>query len=315
MHRVLTGKSAEPHILYDPLTDKLGQYFPFDRTGRALRNDGGRRSNRVGRVCIQIEFVGYAARPFTNYWKPGPNFRAMMSSIGSWRIPDRWPSGEPPAYPTERDERDRTIWYNRGGWYGHSQVPGNYHGDPGEVDVEAVWSAQRSPLGQWPAFPRRWPGYDRIGAGPGHDSRLNLLIKAALIAHGEFGRMGGTVTHQWDAKATERVEGFKRHRDIDEKGIGPRTWRALGRMKRDVPDFPGPERFRIGEATTDSLVGQSLLVLQGFRRPLRGVMTREWRREARNAVRAFQLSEPRLQGDPDGVWGPLTWRLAWTDAD
>ena len=38
MHRVLKSKSAEPTLLYDPETDRLGQYFPLNRTGRALRN-------------------------------------------------------------------------------------------------------------------------------------------------------------------------------------------------------------------------------------------------------------------------------------
>src|SRR4051812_18401172 len=76
MDRVLTGKQAEPHILYDPLTDRLGQYFPLNKSSRALRNDAasGTSTNKTGTACIQIEVVAYASKPFTGYWKPGPNF-------------------------------------------------------------------------------------------------------------------------------------------------------------------------------------------------------------------------------------------------
>jgi hypothetical protein len=146
MINVLTGKSAEPNVLYDPKTDRLGQFFGLNLSGRALKNDGATQTNRTGRVCIQIEVMGYSAHPFTADWTPGPNFRALMAAIRSWGIPDQWPSGPPPRYVDGQgnvppDERSRTIWLSKAGHYGHSQIPGNDHGDPGGIDVAKLFAA------------------------------------------------------------------------------------------------------------------------------------------------------------------------------
>lgn len=135
---VLTQKSAEPHVLIDPVTDRAGQFFPLDLSGRALKNDDGRQTNRTGVVCIQIEVMGYAADPFTNddTWHPGPNWRALMAALRSWGIPDVFPMGRPPKYPGP-SVRDRDIWYGdydeSAGHYCHANVPGNDHGDPGAI--------------------------------------------------------------------------------------------------------------------------------------------------------------------------------------
>jgi hypothetical protein len=137
MHRVLTSNRSEPHILYDPLTDRLGQYFPLDRSARALANDGTRRTNGHGTVNIQIEVV---AQPdgFTRYWKPGPNFRALLRAIRSWGIPDAWPAGR--LSKSYADKVCRT-WdaYSKAGHFGHCHVPGNDHWDPGPIDPQALF--------------------------------------------------------------------------------------------------------------------------------------------------------------------------------
>ena len=143
MRDVLTKKSAEPHILIDPVTDRCGQFLPFGVSGRALRNAGDVRNNRVGPACIQIEVIAYAETPFTDYWQPGPNWLALMAAIRSWDIPDVFPAGPPPRWVpgrgnTPQDPRSLTVWLSRGGHYGHSQVTGNDHGDPGGIDTEAL---------------------------------------------------------------------------------------------------------------------------------------------------------------------------------
>ncbi|MFB6837227.1 peptidoglycan-binding protein [Streptomyces sp. NPDC056361] len=76
----LMSIDAEPHLLYDPTTDRLGQFGPLDRSARALRNDGSTRTNRTGRVCVQVEVLARANRPFTDYWKPGPRFAALLAA-------------------------------------------------------------------------------------------------------------------------------------------------------------------------------------------------------------------------------------------
>jgi hypothetical protein len=133
---------AEPHFLYDPTTDRLGQFGPLDKSARALRNDGATRTNRTGRVCIQIEVLGRAATPFTGYWKPGPNFRALMAAIRSWGVPDVFPMGAlAGSYADTAAKRSRDIWLNKAGHYGHCNVPGNDHWDPGKISATRLFAA------------------------------------------------------------------------------------------------------------------------------------------------------------------------------
>lgn len=144
MHRVLTGKKAEPHILWDPLTDRMGQYFPLNRSARALRNHPEQSTNKTGDVCIQIEVVGYASKPFTSYWKPGPNFAALMRAIRSWGIPDVWPAGGM-SVRGEDVSRDLTTYRTRAGHYGHCHVPGNTHWDCGGIDQQILLRTATTP--------------------------------------------------------------------------------------------------------------------------------------------------------------------------
>lgn len=144
MHGVLTRAKAEPHILYDPATDRMGQYFPLDRSARALRNDGNRRTNGHGNVNIQIEVC---AMPdgFTSYWKPGRNWAALLRAIRSWGVPDLWPAGRLSA--TGSDGVDRS-WasYSKAGWFGHCNVPGNDHWDPGPINQAAIFGPKEDSL-------------------------------------------------------------------------------------------------------------------------------------------------------------------------
>ncbi|MGW2950776.1 peptidoglycan-binding protein LysM [Streptomyces eurythermus] len=138
--KYLISISAEPHILYDPTTDRLAQYGPLNQSARALKNDGSTRTNRSGKVCIQIEVLGRAASPFTSSWKPGPNFKALMRAIRSWGVPDVFPMGTPAA-KASATVRSRTTWATEGGHYGHCNVPGNDHWDPGAIDTKALFAA------------------------------------------------------------------------------------------------------------------------------------------------------------------------------
>ncbi|KUN16519.1 peptidoglycan-binding protein LysM [Streptomyces antibioticus] len=133
---------AEPHILYDPTTDRLAQYGPLNESARALKNDGTTRTNRTGKVCIQIEVLGRAGSPFTKTWKPGPNFKALMRAIRSWGVPDVFPMGALASqYGDPAAKRTRSTWLTKGGHYGHCNVPGNDHWDPGNIDKAALFAA------------------------------------------------------------------------------------------------------------------------------------------------------------------------------
>ncbi|MGW8953955.1 peptidoglycan-binding protein [Streptomyces sp. NPDC055709] len=148
--KYLITVNSEPHILYDPTTDHIGQYGPLTQSARALMNAGTMRNNRVGTACIQIEVLAHAAQPFTAYWHPGPNFRALMASIRSFGIPDTFPMGAP-ARSVAACRRDTTVWLTRGGHYGHCHVPGNDHWDPGGIDTARLLTAT-------PAHPASTPG-------------------------------------------------------------------------------------------------------------------------------------------------------------
>jgi hypothetical protein len=137
----LTSAASEPHILYDPTTDRLGQYGPLNQSARALRNAGTVRTNRTGKVCIQIEVLAKAGTAFTGYWKPGKNFRALLRAIRSWGVPDDWPAGRLAQSYSDDSPRSLSIWQTRGGHYGHSNIPGNDHWDPGAIDRTALLAA------------------------------------------------------------------------------------------------------------------------------------------------------------------------------
>ena len=140
MHRVLTDKQGEPHLLYDWATDRLGQYFPLDRSARALKRGARDVScNKVGTVCIQIEFCSLPDG-FTSYWTPGPNFRALMRAVRSWGVEPRWVAR---AGTTIADNVRQTweTYLSTGGWWGHCHVPENDHWDPGPIDQAAFLAA------------------------------------------------------------------------------------------------------------------------------------------------------------------------------
>jgi LysM repeat protein len=133
---------AEPQVIYDPVSDKLGQFGPLTQSGRALRNDGSRRTNREGKVNIQVEVLGKAAAPWTKGFDPAdkPNFRKLIAAMRAHGIPDVWPAGKPPATAAAaaKGSRSRTTWQTKGGHYAHAQVPGNDHWDPGAIDTSIV---------------------------------------------------------------------------------------------------------------------------------------------------------------------------------
>lgn len=135
----LINEQYEPHILYDPTTDRLGQYGPLNESARALQNDGSLRTNRTGKVNIQIEVLGRAATPFTGYWKPGKNFKALMAAIRSWGIPDLFPL--PLASSASKCVRTSSVWLNTPGHYGHCNTPGNSHWDPGAISPKVLFAA------------------------------------------------------------------------------------------------------------------------------------------------------------------------------
>lgn len=135
------GADMAPHLLWDPFTGQIVQFFPASsRSLSVLNGPQGQQTNRMGKYVIQIEAVFF---PYTEwngkvYAKlsdtPCKNWDIIHKWIKGLGIPDVWPSGVPKG---SGDSRNLTTFETKPGWYGHSQVPWNDHVDPMS----------------WPAFP------------------------------------------------------------------------------------------------------------------------------------------------------------------
>ncbi|MFI0822314.1 peptidoglycan-binding protein [Streptomyces sp. NPDC021098] len=184
---------SEPQLVYCPVTDRVAQLGPLNQSARALRNDGSRRTNREGKVCIQTEVLGYASKPWTKGFDPAekPVFRKMQAAKRSWGIPDVWPAGKPPATAAAaaKGPRSRKTWETKGGVYAHGQTPGQNHWDPGAIDTSIVPGKPSSSDsdGSKPA-PKPTAHYEPFpGAAFFHGGRHSAIVTAMgkrLVAEG-----------------------------------------------------------------------------------------------------------------------------------
>lgn len=148
------------HLVWNPVSGEIIQMIPADRAGRGLRNaDGGVQTNREGDVCVQVEVVSYAAKPFTN--GPMVGRERIVNWLRSLGIPDVWPDGPPPAVGHE-SSRSTTKWVKKSGHYSHSQVPENDHNDPGAIDIKKLLAASGDEL----PTPKDLWNWDGIEAPP-----------------------------------------------------------------------------------------------------------------------------------------------------
>ncbi|MGW6855806.1 peptidoglycan-binding protein LysM [Streptomyces xanthophaeus] len=219
----LISAASEPHILYDPTTDRLAQYGPLNQSARALRNHGSLRTNRTGRACIQIEVLARAAKPFTEYWRPGPNFKALMRAIRSWGVPDVWPAGELAKSYSDNSNRSAATWSSKGGHYGHSNIPGNDHWDPGNINRAALLAAGAPVVTPTPPTPQpskpsvslsalvraaqRDPGLPQGGTTSPADVRIveaalqrEGLLAARYAGDGSYGTLTKTAMSGWQER-------------------------------------------------------------------------------------------------------------------
>jgi hypothetical protein len=131
------GADVAPHLLYDPFTGEIAQFFPADSRSLSLQNAGDVRTNRSGRYCIQIETVFTEGetvngkRYATVRDTPCKNLDKIVAWLRSLGIPDAWPGGAPVGFA--RDTVSLDTWLKLGGHYGHNQIPGNSHVDPGPM--------------------------------------------------------------------------------------------------------------------------------------------------------------------------------------
>ncbi|GHF00276.1 hypothetical protein [Streptomyces griseoluteus] len=136
-----SGRQQAPHILWDPFTGAFAQFFPATSRSKAAADaPGGTRTNRAGKVVIQIEalFFPHCRVNGTVFARlvdtPCVGWGDLNAWINSWGVPEVWPMGRPTSL--SRKTAPDATWRSRAGWYAHAHVPENDHVDPGS----------------WPAF-------------------------------------------------------------------------------------------------------------------------------------------------------------------
>ena len=120
-----------PTIMWDPFTGEVEQYYPANVGARALKvwNEDGARH-----IQIEVLFSRGAYRNGKQYWElkdtPLKGFTQIVQWLDSHGIPRTWPMGPTPPIG-QSGTRSVAVWNTKAGHYGHSQVPGNDHTDPG----------------------------------------------------------------------------------------------------------------------------------------------------------------------------------------
>jgi len=165
--RYLKSVDYCPHLMWDPWTGRIVQFYPATQSARALRNlAGGVETNRQGEVCIQIEtFFSPGAvvdgkKYMTVAETPCKNLDKIVSWLRSWGIPDVWPGG----WPTWESDRSATAW-GKAGHFGHSQVPENTHEDPGPMPRD-MFGVKTPTAPKPPLAAPTWPGRVLVNKTP-----------------------------------------------------------------------------------------------------------------------------------------------------
>ena len=245
---------SEPQVIYCPVTDRLGQFGPLTQSGRALANGGSYRTNRTGKVCVQVEVLGYAKSPWTNGFDPArkPNYRRLIAAMRAHGIPDAWPVGKPPATASAATKRPKTTWESKGGHYAHGQVPYQTHWDPGGIDTSivpgtAVVTETGGDSGGSPAVDKdAFPGASKFG--PGANNPYVTRLGQMLVQRGakRFYTVGpGPKWGMADKNATRAFQQAQGWTGKDADGIpGAATWKLLVEGKgKDIPALPRYEPY------------------------------------------------------------------------
>ncbi|MCX4885852.1 peptidoglycan-binding protein [Streptomyces sp. NBC_00847] len=232
--------ASEPQVIYDPASDKIGQFGPLTQSARALQNDGTRRTNREGRVCIQVEVLGKASSPWTKGFDPAkkPNFQKLLAAARMHGVPDVWPAGKPLATATAvaKAPRNRTTWQTRGGHFSHGQVPSNSHWDPGAIDTSIVPGLAVVTKPATPTTPTKpaTPAYEPFpGTAFFHGGRHSAIVTAMgrrLVAVG-CGRYSTGPGPNWTNSDRESYRAWQHklgYTGSDADGYpGAKSWAAL----------------------------------------------------------------------------------------
>lgn len=127
----LIGKGYCPHIMWNPFTGEMIQYYPASVGSRALAYN-----DQDGAACVQVE-VFFTPGCVVNGVKyetvadtPLKGLNELLAWSDTHDVPRVWPMGAP---QWQGNSRDVDIWNNNAGHYGHCNSPGDDHTDPGPM--------------------------------------------------------------------------------------------------------------------------------------------------------------------------------------
>jgi LysM repeat protein len=280
---------SEPQVIYCPVTDRIGQFGPLTSSGRALQNDGSYRTNRTGKVCIQVEVLGYAKSPWTKGFDPSkkPNYQRLIAAMRAHGIPDVWPVGKPPATAAAATKRPRDTWENEGGHFGHSQIRGQSHWDPGAIDTSIV-------PGKATSTPAPSTGGGTSSGGTYKVEKDDTLTSIAA-------------EHKTTVAALVKLNGLK---DPDKLSVGqelklPGT-AASKPAAQPLEPFPGAGFFHGGRHSAIVTAMGRRLVAEGCNRYSSGPGP-NWTNSDRNSYAAWQRKLGYSGSAADGIPGKASW--------
>lgn len=110
---------------------RIVQHVPLGNAARSLINsEGGVETNRA---CIaQIELVGVS--PVGRPWQPDGPVLTLLAAL-YWQL---WKSAGIPLVHVGNPSRSPAVWRTKPGWYGHVDVPENFHVDPRDLRYQQV---------------------------------------------------------------------------------------------------------------------------------------------------------------------------------
>ncbi|MDX3067674.1 peptidoglycan-binding protein [Streptomyces sp. ND04-05B] len=131
-----SGRQSAPHLLWDPFTGRMVQFFPANSRSLSLRDlSGGTRTNRASSVVIQVEALffprcrvgGKTYERLTD--TPCKGWDELNAWVASWGVANSWPMGKSPTASPGSVTSGSGVSGAAGS--AHSHVPENDHTDPG----------------------------------------------------------------------------------------------------------------------------------------------------------------------------------------
>lgn len=232
------GVSHAPHLLWDPFTGEIAQFFPANSRSLSLQNAGLVKTNRTGKYNIQIEIVFTAGEVVngkiykTVAETPCKNLDKIVAWLKSLGINEKWPAGSPSGL--HRQGVSTEFWLNNGGHYGHSQIPGNGHVDPGVMPNLFVVAKPPTPPTPKPVpkpTPYRPPAFP-AGLAPNKSKPSAKSLQKALK---ETNWLSDNVelSDTYGPKTQAAVAGFNKKHKLNsadksyDPAIGPKGWKLL----------------------------------------------------------------------------------------